>query len=170
MWFNIQKIQKIQHCTALSLSPRLMLSDRRSEWSGGAGLSCHLLLDLDTFSASSTNTHSQHNQQSQLSIAQTLNWRISTHLHTVTASTMALDSVVLGVLVLASTGLASHGDSVLAAVLGAKQVPGLGCLTCRYTGRSIKDDTNVSLCLIGCGCLLVVFSLSFKVLKWRAFL
>ena len=46
---------------------------------------------------------------------------------------MALDSVVLVVLVLASTGLASHGDSVLAAVLGggAKQVPGLGCLACR---------------------------------------
>ena len=50
---------------------------------------------------------------------------------------MALDSVVLVVLVLASTGLASHGDNVLAAVLGAKQVPGLGCLACRYTGRSI---------------------------------
>ena len=41
--------------------------------------------------------------------------------------------VIVSVLVLASTGLASHGDSVLAAVLGggAKQVPGLGCLTCR---------------------------------------
>ena len=65
---------------------------------------------------------------------------------------MVPDSVVLVVLVLASTGLASHGDSVLAAVLGggAKQVPGLGCLACRYTGRLIKDDTNISLCLIGC--------------------
>ena len=46
---------------------------------------------------------------------------------------MVPDSVVLVVLVLASTGLASHGDSVLAAVLGggAKQVPGLGCFACR---------------------------------------
>ena len=81
---------------------------------------------------------------------------------------MVPDSVVLVVLVLASTGLASHGDSVLAAVLGggAKQVPGLGCIACRCTGRLIKDYTNMSLCLIiGCMCILVVFSLSFKVLK-----
>ena len=131
MWLNIQKIQKIQHCSVTFPSVDAQWPAQWVEWRSWAQLSSsprpgHILNIINTL-------NSQHRQQSQLSIAQTLNWRISTHLHTVTARTMVPDSVVLVVLVLASTGLASHGDSVLAAVLGggAKQVPGLGCLACR---------------------------------------